>query len=132
MAQALFPEGNAIIQDDNAPIYTARIVKEWHEDLCNEVEDLVWPAQSSDLNIIEHLWSVLEIQVRHRIPLPLSLNELEGILTEEWFKISLETIHMLYESILWRIDAVITTRGGQTPYQIIFCSFFKVFPLICQ
>ena len=28
MAKALFPERNAIFQDDNAPIYTARIVKE--------------------------------------------------------------------------------------------------------
>ena len=31
MAQALFPEGNAIFQDDNAPIHTARIVKERNE-----------------------------------------------------------------------------------------------------
>ena len=30
MAQALFPEGNSIFQNDDAPIHTARIVKEWH------------------------------------------------------------------------------------------------------
>ena len=28
IAQALFPEGNTIFKDDNAPIHTARIVKE--------------------------------------------------------------------------------------------------------
>ena len=28
MAQALFPEGNAIFQDDNSPIHTSRIVKD--------------------------------------------------------------------------------------------------------
>ena len=65
IAQALFPEGNSIFQDDNYPIHTARIIKEWHDEHYNEVEHLVWTAQSSDLNIIEYLWSVLEIQVRH-------------------------------------------------------------------
>ncbi|KAF2352508.1 hypothetical protein FHG87_016735 [Trinorchestia longiramus] len=74
------------------------------------------PAQSPDLNIIEHLWSVLEIQVRHRFPPPSSLKELEGILTEEWLGIPLETIHKLYESIPRRIEAVIAAKGGPTPY----------------
>ena len=41
IAQALFPEENTIFKDDNAPIHTARIVKEWHEEHCNEVEHLV-------------------------------------------------------------------------------------------
>ena len=100
IAQALFPEGDTISKDDNAQIHTTRIVKEWHEEHCNEVEHLVWPAQSSGLNIIVHLWPVLEIQVRHQFPLPSSLKELEGFLTEEWLKISLETIHKLYGSIL--------------------------------
>ena len=76
MAQSLFPEENASFQDDNAPIHTSRIVKEWHEEYCNETEHLVWPAQYPDLNIIDDLWSVLEIQVRHRFPLQLSLKEL--------------------------------------------------------
>ena len=64
-------------------IHKYRIVKEWHEEHCNEVEHLVWPAQSPDLNNIKHLWSVLKTQVGHRFSLPLSLKELEGILTEE-------------------------------------------------
>ena len=110
MVQALFPEENVIFQDDNAPIHTARIVKKLHEEHYNGVEHLVWPEQSPDLNIIEHLWS--EIQVRHRFLLPSSLNELKDILTEEWLKVPLKTIHKLYESIPWRIDAVFATRGG--------------------
>ena len=44
IVQALFPEGNAIFQDDNAPIHTARIVKKSHEEHSNEVEHLIWPS----------------------------------------------------------------------------------------
>ena len=65
MTQTLFPEQNAIFQDDNPPIHTTRIVKKRYEEHCNEVEHLVWPAQSPNPKIIEHLRSVLEIQVRH-------------------------------------------------------------------
>ena len=41
MVQGLFPAGNAIFQDDNTPIHTARIVKESHEEHSNEVEHLI-------------------------------------------------------------------------------------------
>ena len=89
MAQELFPEENASFQDDNAPIHTTKIVNEWHEEHCNEVKHLVWPAQSPDLNIIVHLWSVLEIQVKHQFPLPSSLKE-RCVLTEKWLKSPLD------------------------------------------
>lgn len=116
MVSVLFPEGNAVFQDDNAPIHTAKVVKEWHEEHSDEVEHLVWPPQSPDLNIIEHLWCTLENKLRNRYPPPTSLKELESFLTEEWTKIPLETIQNLYESIPRRIEAVITAKGGPTPY----------------
>jgi hypothetical protein len=116
MVSELFPEGNAVFQDDNAPIHTAKVVSAWHEEHSAEVEHLVWPAQSPDQNIIEHLWCTLETKVRSRYPPPTSLKELEAVLTEEWTKIPLETIQKLYESIPRRIQAVITGKGGPTPY----------------
>ena len=92
------------------------IVKEWHEQHFDEVEHLVWPPQFPDLNIIEHLWSVLELQVRSWFPPPSFLKELKEVLIEVWGKIPLETIYNLYESIPHRIDVVINEKGRQTPY----------------
>ena len=94
---------------------TARIIKEWHKKHCSEVE-FVWPVQYPDLYIIEHLWSVLEIQAGHQFPLPSSQKELECILTENWLNVPLETIHKFYELIHLRIEYLIATNNGQTPH----------------
>ena len=47
MVQALYPEGGAVYQDDNAPIHTASLT-EWFDEHESEVEHLPWPAQSPD------------------------------------------------------------------------------------
>ena len=64
MVQDFFLEGNTIFQDDNAPIYKAKVVTKWLEEHSSEVEHLIWPLQSPNLNIIKHLSSILEKQVR--------------------------------------------------------------------
>jgi transposase len=69
---------------DNVLIHTTGIVIKWHEEHSNDALHLIWPPQSPDLNIIEHLWSIQEMQVRSWSPPPSSLKELEGVLTKEW------------------------------------------------
>ena len=50
-------DGSWIFQQDNAPIHTAKIAKEWFTN--KNVTVLQWPAKSPDLNIIENVWGHL-------------------------------------------------------------------------
>jgi hypothetical protein len=53
--------------------------------------------------------------VRNRIPPPTSLKQLDDVLQEEWYKILLETVQNLYDSIPRRNAAVLKAEGGPIP-----------------
>jgi hypothetical protein len=105
-------------QDDNLHTYTARSVQSWLEQREDALQHFPWPAQSSDLNIIETLWSVLESTVTSGVPPPSSLKQLEDVLDGEWHNIALETVQNLYECIARRTQAVLQAMLAQ------LCSIF--------
>jgi len=93
----LFPNNDAVFQDDSLPIHTARSVKSWFEAHEDALKHLPWPAQLPDLNVIESLLSVLESRVRSRFPPPSSLKQLEDVLHEEWYSSPLETVQNIHD-----------------------------------
>jgi hypothetical protein len=44
MIQTLFPNNDAVFQDDNAPIHTAGTVQLWFQEHGRELQHLHWPA----------------------------------------------------------------------------------------
>jgi hypothetical protein len=95
--------------------HTGRTVQSWFEETDGELQHLPWSIQSPDLNFVEPLWSVLEARVRNRFPPPASLKQLEDAVQEEWYKILLETVQNLYESIPRKNAAVLKAKDGPTP-----------------
>jgi hypothetical protein len=86
MIQTLLPNNYAVFRDDNAPIHTGGTVQSRFGEHEGELQQLPWPGQSRDLNVIEQLWSVLETRLRNRFPPQISLKHLEDALREEEYK----------------------------------------------
>jgi len=105
--------GPFIFQDDNAPVHTAGVVIQWKE--ANLISSLPWPAQSPDLNPIEHVWDQLEKAIRKRNP-PKNTNELVSYLMEEWANLDTDYLQNLVNSMSRRVQAVIDSNGNPTKY----------------
>ena len=90
------------------------MAKDWFQD--NGVEVLDWPAQSPDLNPIEHLWFHLKRRLGVYPDAPKSMLELWERVQEEWEKIPKETCLELIRSMPRRVAAVLKAKGGYTKY----------------
>jgi len=51
MIQMLFPNNDAVFQDDSSPIHTTRRIKSWFEEHENSLRHLPLPAQSPPLTL---------------------------------------------------------------------------------
>jgi hypothetical protein len=74
------------------------------------------PAQSPDLNPIEHLLVHLKRKLTGYKTEPSGILELWERVDAEWNKISTEVCMALIESMPRRVDAVLKAKGGYTKY----------------
>jgi hypothetical protein len=65
---------------------------------------------------LKHCGQFRRLRVRNRFPPPASLKQLEDVLQEEWYKIPLDIILNLYDSILRWVVATLKAKCGPTPY----------------
>ncbi|KAJ3478481.1 hypothetical protein NLI96_g9726 [Meripilus lineatus] len=106
--------GDIVFQQDNDPKHICKRAKKWFKDQGMEV--LSWPAQSPDLNPIEHLWYYLKQRLREYEEPAGGVKELWRRTEVEWEKIPKEVCQKLIESMPRRIAAVIRAKGGYTKY----------------
>lgn len=107
-------QGSFIFQHDNDPKHTSQLAKKWMHD--HGVEVLDWPAQSPDLNLIEHLWNYLKLRLSDYDDPPSNMHQLWMRVETEWEKITKHECVQLIESMPSRIAAVLKAKGGYTRY----------------
>ena len=98
-----FGEGPLLFQHDNAPVHKVRFIQKWFVEI--GVEELDWPAQSPDLNPIEHLWDELERRLRARPNRPTSVPDLTNALVAERKQVPTAMFQHLMESLPRRVEA---------------------------
>jgi transposase len=109
-----FDPKSVIFQQDNAPAHTAKIVQNWFAEQPFDV--LKWPAQSPDLNPIEHLWASVKRKLNSYSTPPCGLIQLSERVRECLDSISIKECKNLYASMPDRVAAVLAANGLWTKY----------------
>ena len=105
---------DSILQDDNAKPHRANIVKTFIRQ--QGINPLPWPANSPDLNTIEHLWDELGRRVKNNYPPAGDLNQLLQNLHQEWIAIPQACLAKLVRSMRNRCRECLDNHGGHTRY----------------
>jgi transposase len=106
--------GIVAVVEDGAPIHRCKAAKNFRTSHLMEV--FPHPAQSPDLNPLEHVWRILKTRVNQRKDVPKTVDELWKVLQEEWAKIDIELVNQLARSMPHRVEAVYNVKGGPTKY----------------
>jgi len=104
------------IQHDNASPHRARTtvadLQDWG--LYNYL--LPWPATSPDLNPIEPVWRLMKSRISKLHPWPQNNKDMIAAIQNEWNAITDYELGQILDTIIDRVDAVLTTNGGHTKY----------------
>ena len=107
-------KGIVKVMEDGAPTHRSKVAQSFRSQ--NSLESLPHPAQSPDMNPIEHVWKILKVLVNKRPTHPKNADELWVALKEEWLNIDITVINSLIDSMPRRVQALYDVQGGSTKY----------------
>lgn len=102
------------LMEDNAPCHKSKYTNAEFE--ARNIVRMAWPANSPDLNPIEHIWYYIKKRVWYRHPR--TLKDLQEAIREEWASIPQEYILELVDSMKERVEAILLpeVQGGHTKW----------------
>lgn len=112
-----FPDGLFHLQQDGAPVHTAKAVQTTLEEL--GIMTLPWPSRSPDLNIIENVWGIMKNNLARQPGLgATTANELWTAIEAEWHRLRQlpNLVDSLYDSLPGRIAKVQASGGDPIDY----------------
>lgn len=74
--------------EDNAPIHTAKVAREWKNS--HKIVRLNWPPQSPDSNPIKNLWMLLKRAKERRFEFVRNIESLKILIESEWNSMRIE------------------------------------------
>lgn len=111
-------ENNYIPQtvEDNAPSHNGKTAKTWRHE--HEMDRMVWPATSPDMNAIENIWNMLKALVNKKAPKFGWTNQadIEQAIITAWSEIPQRYFAACVDSMPERCQALIDAEGGPTRY----------------
>jgi transposase len=107
-------KGIVKVMEDGAPTHRSKVAQNFRSQ--NSLETFPHPAQSPDMNPIEHVWKQLKVLVNKRPNQSRNGDELWVALEEEWLNIDITFINSLIDSMPRRIQALHNAKGRSTKY----------------
>jgi transposase len=106
-ANQKFGEGGWVMMEDGAPAHRSKLAIQAHKSKFNRMN--IWPANSCDLNPIEHFWGAIKKLLS--LCYFTSKDELKEEITKIWLQFSQETINRLVFSFNSRIVGIYLKNG---------------------
>ena len=115
---ARWHDHHLMLQHDNSGPHVARLCAQFLE--AENIPVLAWPAYSTDMSPIEHVWDSLDQHIWQHVLVPVNIQQLHTAAEEEWTNIPQATINNLINSMRRRCVALSEANGGHTRYWLIF------------